>query len=152
MINHLVIIDDDPIARRVNSLLVQRAGLTSKATCLADGFEGIDYLEKIDQEEPEMFPELIFLDIQMPRLDGFGFLEVYSTRFAERYPLTKIVMVSASPDLNDFMKALVHPFVLTFLQKPVRLKELEELKENKHLCQGLQKQNNKRDEVPLSSH
>lgn len=68
MIN-VVIIDDEPLARSiVTEYLKTETGYTVVSSC-ADGFEGIKSIQQYK-------PELIFLDIQMPRLNGFEMLEL----------------------------------------------------------------------------
>jgi CheY-like chemotaxis protein len=133
MINHLLLIDDDALVRKVNSLLVKKAHLSKRTTCLANGQEGIEYLEQMCLDNMSTFPELIFLDIHMPCMNGWEFLDRYSAHFAPKYPNTKIVMITGSLDPNDLIKAYSYPSVLTFLQKPIRIAEMEDLKKDKHL-------------------
>lgn len=133
MINHLLLIDDDPMVRKVNSFLVQKACLSKRTTSLANGLEGIEFLEKVCLEESDYFPEVILLDIHMPFMSGWDFLDEFTARYADSHPTTKIIMVSASVDPNDILKAYSYHSVISFLQKPLELKELEDLKWDKHL-------------------
>lgn len=133
MIKHLLLIDDNAIVCKVNTLLAQKAGLSERTTSLSNGLEGIEYLEEVCTVGQGAFPDLIFLDIQMPVMDGFEFLEIYSGRFAREFPNTKIVMITGSVEPTDIVRAYSYSFVIAYLQKPLQLEELENLKNNRHL-------------------
>lgn len=135
MINHLLLIDDDVMVLKVNKLLVQRAQLAIKTTSKTNGQEGIEYLDELCKGNADSFPELIFLDIDMPFMNGWDFLDVFMDRFAEQFPKTKIAIITGSLDPNYLLKAYSYPPVLTFLQKPVQLDEICSLKKSRHLFQ-----------------
>ena len=77
-------------------------------------------------EHKEEFPEVIFLDINMPVMDGWNFLE----NFANQVPLhayTNIYMVTSSIDPADQEKVKKYPAVKVFITKPFSVESLEQI-------------------------
>jgi CheY-like chemotaxis protein len=69
-------------------------------------------------------PDIIFLDINMPVMDGWEFLNKINERFANRFPDLPIVMMSSTIDPNDQKRALNNRWVQLFLSKPLTVEKL----------------------------
>ena len=80
---------------------------------------------KVTKEEP---PQVLFLDLNMPVLTGWEFLDIFKTRFAEDFPNLKILVVSSSVDPTDLQLANKNPMVMSFLSKPIDKIKLNSLK------------------------
>lgn len=92
-----------------------------------------EYFEKKKQVDDTFnTPELIFLDLNMPVMNGWDFLEDYERKYADRLPQTKIVILSTSVDPRDFMKAQQYKTVIDFINKPLSIDLVEELKHNEN--------------------
>jgi CheY-like chemotaxis protein len=65
------------------------------------------------------FPEIIFLDIKMPEMDGFEFLNEFEKLSDERKTNCEIYMLSSSQDPSDVQKSYLNPFVKNFISKPI---------------------------------
>jgi CheY-like chemotaxis protein len=74
-----------------------------------------------------IFPDLIFLDIKMPIMDGFGFLEEFSKLPEIKNNKCSIIMLTSSSDQDDVDRALQHQVVKKFLTKPLKIEMLENL-------------------------
>lgn len=82
--------------------------------------EGLDYLNQLDRNNDlGDFPDLVFLDLWMPEMDGIGFLELYGERFYEKYPATKVYLISKGVPPEVMIKARSFPFFVDYLEKPV---------------------------------
>ena len=101
-----LIVDDEPMAReRVRSLLAQQADVEVVGEC-ADGPQAVAAIERLE-------PQLVFLDVQMPGLDGFGVLRAVS---ADRMPL--VVFTTA---YDEYALRAFDVHALDYLLKPAFL-------------------------------
>lgn len=132
MLMNILCVDDDPIAQFYTKALIKKSEITEKIHCVSDGQKAIDYLEKcmeITHTQTQGVPELILLDLNMPVMNGWNFLEIYSVRFASLFPKTKIVIVSSSIDQDDIDKSTAYPFVMDYISKPLTVVILTGLKD-----------------------
>ena len=100
-------------------LTVKRHSFAENVRTLLDGEEGIDYFENEIQAQKAPAPELIFLDLNMSVMSGWEFMDIYSERFQERYPQTKICILTSSIDPRDEKKAKQYPSIIDFIYKPL---------------------------------
>jgi len=127
----VMLIDDNEVDLKINSKIIAISKLFDEIILCKSGEEGLTYLNNHISDEQNL-PDFILLDIQMPEMDGFEFLEVF-----KRFPksLTEkclIAILSSTLDFGDIKKAEASRYVLKLLKKPLFPKELEELL-NKHL-------------------
>ena len=119
----VLIVDDNEADRYLLRRQITEAGITDQIFEADDGKAAIDFLEDYDQkkkEHPEKFPPiLIFLDINMPLMNGFEFLERFSKlRQSEfDYNSTVLMMFTSSEREEDRQKAFDHDFVKGFITK-----------------------------------
>jgi CheY-like chemotaxis protein len=126
MIRHLLLIDDDPIYSFIFPELIRGTGKVEHFQLEQDGRCGLRYLDSCSRDT---FPDLILVDLKMPVLDGFGFLEEYGARFAPQWPDTVVMVMSSSIRQKDREDVFAHPFVSDFLSKPITESLLEEITE-----------------------
>jgi CheY-like chemotaxis protein len=122
MLQKIICIDDDPIALLLSKLVISKSNFASKVVTLANGLEGITYLEReetIAEHKSGRKPLLILLDLNMPVMDGWEFLEQFSLKLQEKYPDVKIILLSSSIDPNDIRKSKQFEMVLDFFPKPL---------------------------------
>lgn len=82
--------------------------------------EGLDYLDQLDsKQEVNNFPDLVFLDLWMPEMDGIGFLKLYQKQFYPKYPETKVYLISKGVPPEVITEAKSFPFFEDYLEKPV---------------------------------
>ncbi|MCA6439495.1 MAG: response regulator [Sediminibacterium sp.] len=133
MIRKILCVDDDSISLTISKLLLRRTGFSDVIDTAVDGNDALEYL-KILFETADNFseeaPQLILLDINMPVLNGWEFLDAYMELYADKLPDTKVVILSSTIDPEDFSRAKKYPVVTQFLSKPLSTENLTELKEN----------------------
>ncbi|MGD1848048.1 MAG: response regulator [Salibacteraceae bacterium] len=82
--------------------------------------EGLDYLNQLEADQRQSdFPDLVFLDLWMPEMDGIGFLELYQSKFYQSHPDTKVYLMSKGVPPEVISKARTFPFFVDYLEKPV---------------------------------
>ncbi|MES2374217.1 MAG: response regulator [Bacteroidota bacterium] len=131
MIRKVLCVDDDTISLTISQLLLKRTGFASEVDTVIDGSEALEYFEKLFANDPDPVgnaPELILLDINMPVMNGWEFLQEYNPRFAEKLVNTHIIILSSTIDPEDFALAKQYPVVMQFISKPLSIENLEELK------------------------
>ena len=119
-----LLIDDNPIDLMLNEKIVNTAYPSAEILKKKSALEALDYL-KTHLHSP---PTYILLDIRMPLMDGFGFIEKYQ-EFAETLKDNTIVlMVSSSIDPVDIKRAETNPLIAGFITKPLSIDKLKNLK------------------------
>lgn len=118
-LDKVLLIDDSDIDNMVNKRVIDKAGLSSQITVKNSAIAALEYLENLARAEPENIPGVIFLDIRMPEIDGFGFLDLFKSLPPEVHSVSSIVMLSSSIDTEDYKRAMNNIFVKHFLNKPL---------------------------------
>lgn len=116
----VLLVDDDKVTNLMHGRLIKHTGLVDEIDVATDGAAALEYLEARDAAGDPL-PELILLDIHMPRMDGFEFLENYAFLPEQiRESSTLIIMLSTSVLRADHDRAEADPNVYAFVNKPVK--------------------------------
>ena len=113
---HTLIVDNDQVNSFVLKNIITRNYATAKVTLAANGAEALENLKQLEQHA-HSFPDIILLDIYMPIMDGFEFLEQYSNLFAHKESL--IFTMSNSLIKEDQQRANGFSVVKGFITKPL---------------------------------
>lgn len=113
----ILIIDDDEInnfiiRKRINSL-----GSSFATKYLLSGESALSYLQDCVTSQRNL-PNVVLVDIQMPGMDGFEFLEEFEKRFKEQLNETSLYVLSASANPNDKERAATYKCVKGYFTKP----------------------------------
>lgn len=115
----IFLVDDDPINNLINKRLLGKVGIAENILEFLEGEEALSTLNDVAPNESL----LIFLDINMPVLNGWEFLNKYQEMYGNRSD--KIVILSSSIDYQDRFKAQGYPIVSGFLEKPLTLDKIK---------------------------
>lgn len=118
----VLLVDDDRVTNMMHARVLDRSGLVARIDVVTDGQAAIEYLTSL--EEDKRPPELILLDINMPRMDGFEFLEHYAKLPDHLRAGQIIIMLTTSLLQSDRDRANANPLVLRFANKPVRAEDV----------------------------
>jgi CheY-like chemotaxis protein len=122
-IANLWIIDDDPMASFYIRRLAELGELASIITIYDKAQWAIDYLLH-HKKSIEHLPDVILLDIYMPELDGWGFLQEYQRIKDQLGKSIDIYIISSSGHPKDRNRAEAFPEVKAYLQKPITKEQL----------------------------
>lgn len=120
----LLLIDDDEVNNLLFVRMVKHHRLMVSSSTSLNGKKALKKLDRIVQKGGYEFPDIVIVDLIMPIMDGFEFLEAYQERFAEQYPDTRVFMVSTSIDPRDKQRAKEFDCVTNFISKPLSIDSL----------------------------
>lgn len=135
MIKKLLLVEDDPITQMLERIILSNAGFCSETVSLDNGQIAIDWLEQAvhNIDEKTETPELVFLDLNMPMMDGWEFLKLFEEKYAEKFTNTKVIILSSTVNPLDWEKSKEHELVIGFEKKPLSMEALERLKQTELL-------------------
>jgi len=114
----VLLIDDSDIDNFINKAIVSKEESVEQIIVKNSGFEALAYLNSII-DQPEAYPDFIFLDIKMPEMTGFEFLEEYKKLSEAIKSYSKIYILSSSIDPLDIEKGKSYTVVKGHLTKPL---------------------------------
>src|ERR1044072_1850918 len=120
----VMVVDDNEVDRYVSELVMEKTGFAEKVYLVESARDALDQLKTLEAT-PDELPHLIFLDINMPIMSGFDFLDEYQ-QLSERIRKNCIIMMlTTSLNEKDRERAEDNPFVCRFVNKPLDKDKLE---------------------------
>ena len=111
-----MIVDDNELDSFVLKNILSANGFTAESLLMPDGRSALNYLK---DNSAEKLPRVIFLDIMMPGMDGFEFLDQFEKLPQEVRDKCRIILISTSESFKDLNRANKNRFVYRFLNKPI---------------------------------
>lgn len=121
-VNSVLLIDDDPINNFLNAELVKKLGVSEDINIAINGSQALQFIE----ERKENCPNLIFLDLNMPAIDGFEFLEIFLKMDIPEKSKVVILILTTSTNTRD-LERIKHYGNYEFLSKPLKEEKLAEI-------------------------
>lgn len=126
-----MLVDDNEIDNFINQKMLEGCGFTNQVYVHTTARSALEFLKNIDRNEEipaELAPEIIFLDINMPMLDGFQFIDEFEKMSEKVTKNTKIVMLTTSVNPADEERSMTIKRIIKFINKPLTEGVLKELK------------------------
>ena len=120
-LNKILLVDDNEADNYLHRLIITEAEVAKEVVDQPDGKAAIEYLETTTSDDT---PELIFLDINMPRMNGWEFLEAYDQLPEDQRRAVVVVMLTTSIFQKDQDRAKKLPNFSGFLNKPLTEEDL----------------------------
>ncbi|HRW99527.1 MAG TPA: response regulator [Cyclobacteriaceae bacterium] len=129
VIDLVMLVDDNDTDNFISKRIIEITKFAKKVEVKSSGKSALDYL-KDNQNAPANLPNIIFLDINMPIVDGFVFLYEFE-KFNELVKnKCKVIILSSSDNKRDIDKIVNNNHVIKFITKPLTEVALEEIKLN----------------------
>lgn len=128
----VMLVDDNEIDNLINQKMIEAYSFSEKILTHTGAKSALEYLKSIEimagDEVEKFLPEIIFLDIDMPLMDGFQFLEEYAILSKRTKDYIRIIMLTSSINPQDLSKSRKNDYIAQFFNKPLSVDTLEKIK------------------------
>ncbi|WP_269684196.1 response regulator [Flavobacterium lacustre] len=132
MFDKILFVDDDPITLMLCKKVIAKSSFANEIATAQDGEEALKYFNTLKYDNTkkitDKIPQLIFLDLNMPIMGGWEFLDHFTSDAYAEFSETKVIILSSTIDPEDLERAKKHPVIIDFLSKPITTSMLEYLK------------------------
>ncbi len=123
MYNTVMIVDDSKMDLMLNQIILETEHYAKSILSYSSPSEAINYLDEAEQGK-QTFPDILFLDLNMPVLSGFDILNRFDAFTSPQSKECKIYVLSSSDDEEDIARLKTYKNVVTYLSKPLSNAEL----------------------------
>lgn len=129
MLEQILCIDDDPISLMLCKKVISKSLFSKEIITAQNGEEALHHFHTLKYNKNKTSkPELIFLDLNMPIMGGWEFLDHFTSKDYTEFNTAKVIVLSSTIDPDDLAKAKKYPIIIDFLSKPITKPMLEYLK------------------------
>jgi len=123
---NICVVDDDVIYQYTTMKIIEILKISKKQQVFSDGEKALEFIQRHINDENEL-PDILLLDINMPIMDGFQFMEEYVKFWTQIKKKINIYIVSSSVDPLDIEKSKKMIGVSGYVTKPVKLNDIKQI-------------------------
>jgi CheY-like chemotaxis protein len=126
----ILLIDDDETTNYLNHRLLTKMNVANRVDIVTNGEEALTYLQEVcktTNPDDSNCPDLMFVDIKMPVMDGFEFLDEYEKAALELKKNTVVMMLTSSASFYDLERLKKYKEVERHVSKPLTEPDVREL-------------------------
>jgi len=131
-IGHILLVDDEDDCNFVTRLVLKKAGFTGRLTCFTSAEQALDHMRKGND-----LPDIMFVDINMPAVNGFEFLATCEAEKLLPNDITSVIMFSSSNRPSDLERALSFNSVIGYVEKALSVDSFERVLRDHSKARGL---------------
>lgn len=126
----ILCIDDDPITLMLSRKVIEKSSFSDEIITAQNGEEALLYFNTLKYNKAKIVkkPQLIFLDLNMPVMGGWEFLDYFTSPAYDEFNSVNVIVLSSTINPEDLLKAKKYPIIKDFLSKPITKAMLEYLK------------------------
>lgn len=118
-----MLVDDESIDQMIYRRVIKRSGLIDQVECFSYAKDALAYLKSTDRAEIDV----IFLDINMPAMNGFEFLDAALEEIGEGFTKVVVIMLTTSMDSRDKNKAACYDVIKDYINKPLEIEDVRKV-------------------------
>lgn len=125
--NLVMLVDDDAITRMVCERIIKMTEFSERSLSAENGKNAIDYFKQKVEKKEDNDVEIIFLDINMPVMNGWDFLDEFEKLKNSFTMIPKIYILSSTVDPDDYKRATSYSTVVNLISKPLSKEVFDEI-------------------------
>ncbi|HXI00149.1 MAG TPA: response regulator [Sphingobacteriaceae bacterium] len=114
----VLIIDDDYIHQRIAQIMIEKHNLFDSYKSYTEAQQALNFLQE-SKDDPDVLPDVILLDLNMPVTDGWDFLDAFEKFYKSLKKEIRIYIVTSSVDEKDKLRSQSYSTVSGFISKPL---------------------------------
>lgn len=128
----IICVDDDPMCLLLGEVVLKQSGYAKDVLLAESGLAALSLLERLypaigQQPGSAALPTLILLDLNMPEMSGWDFLDIFKRQYQHLSGLVRIVILSSSIDTADIIRSRQYNAVSDFISKPLTIEVVNKL-------------------------
>ncbi|MEM8907157.1 MAG: response regulator [Bacteroidota bacterium] len=109
-------VDDSELDNSYVEMMIRIEGLPIDPLFIRDARLALEYLANVEEQA---FPQILVVDINMPLMDGFEFVQRYEELYCAKFPQSKVYMTSSTRRMSEISRAKQVQIVEDFIEKPI---------------------------------
>lgn len=125
----VMLIDDSEIDNFINQKMIEGCNIAERIYIHTSSKSALEFLKNLERTPdcpPHLIPQIIFLDINMPIMDGFQFLDEFD-KLSEIFKKVKVVMLTTSINPFDIERSTQNKYIVKYINKPLTQEILSSL-------------------------